>query len=183
MSSGAAVRCSTFRSAPTANARPPEARRNPERTSPDPQPMSRMLGRGEPERKGRTAAVKARRFPSQRSTKRRSARLRSASSSGTPSSSNSLSVERRARSITATDARSHEFQQREFRAEAGAKGAQQAALAGARAISAQDLVQHEKDRHGAHVAVLGEDGLRRRQIAIIKAEALRHDLDDPAPAG
>src|SRR5437667_8031075 len=111
--------------------------------------------------------------------------LRSASSSGTPSSSISGSVARRERSIMTSGVgpRSAELQQRQLRAEAGAESAQHAPLARARTMAAQDLIEDEEDRDRAHVAVLGQHRLGGGQVLRAEAELLAHDLDDPPAPG
>src|SRR5437899_3395806 len=136
--------------------------------SAEPQPTSSSRGRGDDSRNGRTAARSRRCVPSQRLTRRRSARLSSASASETPSSSSSVSVARELRSTLPSSPfparprrplRSKELEQSELRPEAGPERPENASLPPPRPVGAQDLVEDEQHRHRAHVAVLGQDGL------------------------
>src|SRR5207245_6746805 len=134
-------------SAPTADRRPRKTRRRRTGTSPDPQPTSNTLGRGDERRYGTTADTNRARLPSQRFTKRRSARLRSASSGATPRSRASGSVARALRSITR--AWSAEVDQRQLGREAWPERPQHALLAATKAARAQHLVAHEQHHHGS----------------------------------
>ena len=122
-------------------------------------------------------AAGRRRPESQRFTRRRSARLLRTSLAGSAASSSSGSVER-ARRSGHLGAGSSSGLTRTRRAPARRRSPGRRRRAGpsepaAGCARAQHLVEHEQHRDRAHVAVLGEDGLGRRQVAAGRAPAAR----------